>query len=58
MVALQQATHLGPGPATELLWNTYHPFQLWYPFAGVGIASAVAIFFYARWVRQYEGADV
>jgi MFS family permease len=58
MVALQQATHLGAGPATELLWRTYRPFQLWYPFAGVGILSAVAIFFYARWVRQYEGADV
>ncbi len=58
MVALQNATHLGAGPATVLLWDAYHPYKLWYPFAGVGIVSAVGIFFYARWVRKYESADI
>jgi len=58
MVALQNATHLGPGPATQLLWTAYHPDRLWYPFAAVGIASAVGIFIYARWVRKYEAADI
>ena len=58
MVALQNATHLGAGPATVLLWNTYHPDRLWYPFAAAGIASAVGIWFYARWVRKYEAADI
>jgi hypothetical protein len=58
MEKLQQVMNLDANQATELLWRTYHPYQLWYPFAGIGIAAAVAIFFYARWVRQYEEADV
>lgn len=58
MAALQKATDLDPKTATQLLWDTYQPFRLWYPFAAIGIASAVGIFFYARWARKYEGADV
>jgi POT family proton-dependent oligopeptide transporter len=58
MVALQKTTGLDATKATQLLWDTYHPFRLWYPFAAIGIASAVGIFFYARWARKYEAADV
>ncbi len=58
MVALQRSTGLDAARATQLLWDTYHPFRLWYPFAAIGIASAIGIFFYARWARKYEGADV
>ena len=43
-----------PSAATVLLWNTYHPYQLWYPFVGVGIASAVGIYFYGMWAKKYE----
>ncbi len=58
MESLQQALQLDARQATELLWHTYHPYQLWYPFAAIGIASAIGIFFYARWVKKYEAADV
>ena len=58
MTALQKATDLDAKTATQLLWDTYQPFRLWYPFAAIGIASAVGIFFYARWARKYEAADV
>lgn len=58
MEALQRATSLDPGAATALLWNTYHPYQLWYPFAAVGVVSAVGIFLYARWVRDKESPDI
>jgi hypothetical protein len=58
MEALQQALQLDARQATELLWHTYHPWELWYPFAAVGIASAVGIWFYARWARRYEAADI
>jgi MFS family permease len=58
MDALQNALHLGAGPATQLLWTTYQPWRLWIPFASIGVASAIGIAFYARWVRQYEGKDV
>ena len=58
MESLQQALQLDARQATELLWQAYHPYQLWYPFAAIGIASAIGIFFYARWARKYEAADV
>jgi hypothetical protein len=58
MEALQRVTHLDAGAATRLLWTTYHPYELWYPFFAVGIASAIGIFFYSRWARKYEAADI
>ncbi len=58
LVALQQATHSDAAAATRLLWDTYHPYRLWYPFAAVGIASAIGIFFYALWARRYEPEGV
>ncbi|HTP24146.1 MAG TPA: MFS transporter [Anaeromyxobacteraceae bacterium] len=50
--ALQRTLGASPEHVTRLLWETYHPDRLWYPFAAVGFASAVGIFFYARWVRE------
>ena len=58
MEALQRVTQTDASAATVLLWNAYHPYQLWYPFFAVGIASAIGIFFYARWVQKYEAADI
>jgi dipeptide/tripeptide permease len=58
MVALQHSTGMDAGQATVLLWNTYQPFRLWYPFAAIGVASAIGIFFYARWAARYEAADI
>ena len=58
MEALQAALQLDARQATELLWHTYHPYELWYPFAAIGIASAVGMWFYARWARQYEAPDI
>ena len=58
MEALQQALQIDARQATELLWNTYHPWELWYPFAGLGILAALGIWFYARWAARYEAPDV
>ena len=58
MERLQQVMGLDASHATRLLWDAYHPYQLWYPFAAVGLASAIGIFFYARWVRNVEAPDV
>jgi POT family proton-dependent oligopeptide transporter len=58
MEALQRVTRLDASAATRLLWTTYRPYELWYPFFAVGIASAIGIFFYSRWVRKYEAADI
>ena len=58
MTKLQDVLGVGAGEATRLLWHAYQPWKLWIPFASIGLASAVAIFFYARWVRKYEAPDV
>ncbi len=55
---LQGVMHIDAGAATRLLWDTYHPWKLWIPFALIGMASAIGIFFYSRWVAQYEAADI
>lgn len=58
MVKLQEVLGTDAVHATNLLWSTYDPYKLWYPFATVGIASAVGILFYARWVRKHEASDI
>jgi dipeptide/tripeptide permease len=55
---LQEVSGLDPSAATQLLWSAYHPYKLWYQFAAVGIASAIAMVFYARWVKKYESPDI
>ncbi|MFI5371358.1 MAG: MFS transporter [Candidatus Eisenbacteria bacterium] len=55
---LQGVLHIDATTATKLLWSTYQPWRLWIPFALIGVASAIGIWFYARWVAQYEAADV
>ncbi len=58
MVKLQEVLGVDAAEATRMLWHAYEPWRLWIPFASTGIASAVAIFFYARWVKKYEAPDV
>jgi len=55
---LQSAVNLNASDATRLLWNTYHPYELWYPFAAIGLAAAAGIFLYSLWVKKYESADI
>ncbi|MCP4570077.1 MAG: peptide MFS transporter [FCB group bacterium] len=58
MTKLQEVMGINAADATLLLWNTYHPYELWYQFAGIGFASAIGIYFYAKWAKKYEAADV
>lgn len=43
---------------TNVLWATYNPYELWYPFAAIGFGSAILMLFYGRWVKKYEAPDV
>ncbi|UCG63294.1 MAG: MFS transporter [Candidatus Zixiibacteriota bacterium] len=43
---------------TDLLWDTYDPYRLWYRFAAIGLVSALAMILYARWVKKHEEPDV
>ena len=44
--------------ATDLLWDVYEPYKLWYRFAGIGIVAATGMLLYSRWVRKSEAPDV
>jgi len=54
LTTMQRIAGLDAARATRVLWAQYHPYRLWYPFAAVGLASAIAIFFYARWIGSDE----
>ncbi|MCP4684792.1 MAG: peptide MFS transporter [bacterium] len=58
MNKLVELTGKSHAEVTSLLWDVYSPYELWYRFAAIGIASAIAMLFYARWVKRYEAPDV
>lgn len=43
---------------TTALWDTYHPYELWYQFAAIGIASAVGIAIYSHFAHKWQEKDV
>lgn len=49
--ALVQHTGYSPAKATQLLWDTYHPYYFWIPFIGVGILTIAGLIFYYRKFR-------
>jgi len=58
MAKLMEVTKMNSTDATNMLWSIYHPYQLWYSFAAVGFAAAIALYFYSQWVKKYEASDV
>jgi len=58
MNKLVELTGMSHQQVTDMLWTAYDPYKLWYQFAAVGIASAIGMILYARWVRKYEAPDV
>jgi dipeptide/tripeptide permease len=58
MDKLVEVTGMTHQQATNVLWDTYDPYSLWYRFAAVGLASAVGMLLYGMWVRRHEAPDV
>ncbi|MBU8932550.1 MAG: MFS transporter [candidate division Zixibacteria bacterium] len=58
MTRLMTATGMDAIDTTKLLWDTYHPYELWYQFAAIGVVSAVGMLLYSAWVKKYEAPDV
>lgn len=48
--------HLGQNghDTTQLLWDTYHPYLIWFPFAAIGGISVLLLIVYARAARRWE----
>ena len=55
---LQTVTAMDANQVTQLLWNTYHPYTLWYPFAAIGILSAIGIAIYAQFAKRWQAKDI
>lgn len=53
MTTLQGLVHQGPVEVTKLLWDAYHPYELWYTFTAVGIASAVGMIIYSQLAKKW-----
>jgi hypothetical protein len=46
--AMQAAMGVDATAATRTLWDAYHPYAFWYGFVGLGAASAIGMFLFAR----------
>jgi dipeptide/tripeptide permease len=57
MNRLMEVTGMNSVDATNMLWNAYHPYKLWYQFAFIGLVSAVGMLLYSRWVRKSVGMN-
>ena len=54
MAALQAFKQTDANGATQLLWDTYHPYQFWYCFVAVGALSAVGMIIFATVAKRWE----
>ena len=52
---LVEVTGETPQRLTQLLHQTHHVGMTWFVFAAIGIASAVMIYFYGRWILKLAG---
>jgi len=39
---------ISPQEATELLWNSYHPWTMWLPFLAIALLSIIILLWYAK----------
>ena len=46
-----------PNQVNQLLWDTYHPYQVWFPFAAVGFAALLGTLVFARMSRRWADMD-
>lgn len=47
------------GPeVTQLLWDTYQPYQIWYYLAGIGVISIAALFIFIRTSKKSSRMNV
>jgi len=49
---LVEVTGETPAALTQQLYQSHHVGLTWFVFAGIGVASAVMIYYYGRWIRK------
>jgi len=58
VATLQEVLNMNATQVTDLLWQTYDPYTLWYPFAAIGLFSAVGMVVYGIIARKWESENV
>ncbi len=43
---------------TELLWQTYKPYEVWYTFAAIGLASLIGMLIFTQRSKRWKDLDV
>lgn len=56
--ALQQILGQSASEVTHLLWNTYHPYYVWIPFAAVGVVATAALCVFSWMSKKWVDMDV
>ncbi len=52
-----EAMNMTPDQLTQYLWDTYHPSQIWYVIAGIGLITIVGLVIYDRVVAAKAKTD-
>ncbi|HRS27379.1 MAG TPA: MFS transporter [Phycisphaerae bacterium] len=51
---LQQVLGLDGQQATALLWDTYNPQYIWFPFAAIGVVAAIALAIFGQLAKRWR----
>jgi dipeptide/tripeptide permease len=54
---LVQVTGESPEHLTQVLYHSHHVGLTWYVFAAIGVASAVMIYYYGKWILKLAGKE-
>jgi dipeptide/tripeptide permease len=47
-----------PGAINQLLWDTYHPYDIWYVFGAVGFCSLLGMLVFSQMSKRWKDLDV
>jgi proton-dependent oligopeptide transporter, POT family len=55
---LQETIGKNASESTDLLWVTYKPYEIWYWFAAVGVASLIGMLVFTQMSKRWKDLDV
>ena len=55
---LKDYLNLSGEAATKLLWQTYHPYQVWFYFAGIGLVAIAALIVFNQRAKRWKDMNV
>ena len=53
MAMLEKTLSKSPIEVTQVLWDTYQPYKLWYVFTAIGIVSAIGMTIYSQMAKKW-----